>query len=106
MKHLIGNYLKDLRGILLFCLGIASFLSAGIILSGLLYGQPPDRDVKISLLIVSGILGVGGVLAVTVDHLRIWNTVRSEHFAPPSAESIDMEKLHQRIEEVQGDDKT
>jgi hypothetical protein len=104
MKYLIKNYLKDLRGILLFCLGFSSVLSAGIILFGLLYGQQPDREVKIGLVSVAGILSVGGILAVTVDHLKIWKTIRSEHHAPPSVESMDIEQLHKRIEEVQGHD--
>jgi hypothetical protein len=101
MKHLTKNYLKDLKWILLFCLSVMGIVSAGIILFGLLYGQRPDRDIKISLAFVTGVLCVGGILTVTVDHIGIWKTIRSEHHAPPSVESMDMEKLHQRIEEVQ-----
>jgi hypothetical protein len=106
MKHLIKDYLKDLRGMLLLCLGFSSILSAGIILGGLLYGQPPGREVKIGLVSVAGLLAVGGVLAVTADHLGTWNSIRSEHFAPLSVESMDMDRLHERIGDVQSDDKT
>jgi hypothetical protein len=75
------------------------------ILSGLLWGQLTDRDLMIGLFIVTGFLSVGGVLAVTVVHAAKWNTIRSEHFAPPSVESMDMDQLHQRIKEVQSHDK-
>jgi hypothetical protein len=105
MRHQIKNYLKDLRGILVLCLGVSGILSAGIILSGLLWGQLTDRDLMIGLFIVTGFLSVGGVLAVTVVHAAKWNTIRSEHFAPPSVESMDMDQLHQRIKEVQSHDK-